>query len=469
VVKLIRRSCWLRAAFGLCIGALFSTISISDANAQRRAYQAPREFEELLVIRKPGAAPHALRADCAALGAEEVGDNPKLRMHRIRVPKHRLEAVKRHLERRADVEGVEENRRFEPESIPDDPLFSSQWHLPLIGADRAWDQQPAGAPIVIAILDTGIDLDHPDLAGQLVPGSNTFDGGSYEDYHGHGTRVAGVAGATAFNAEGVASVAWNARIMPIRVTADSGSAFSSTLANALVWAADNGARVANMSFQSVAGSSTIQAAARYFVEQGGVVFAGAGNLGREEPIPETSWIISVSGTDQGDQLASFSSWGDYIDVAAPGRSIKSTTLGGGYGSQSGTSFAGPVAAGVAALVLAVNPALSGAEVESVLEHSAVDLGDPGWDPRFGHGRVNAAAAVYAAWAVSLGLPFQCNDGLDNDGDGLADWPEDPDCERAFDYTESPVTWACGLGFELALILPLVRRRLRFLGRLSRTG
>jgi subtilisin family serine protease len=223
VVKLIRRSCWLRAAFGLCIGALFSTISISDANAQRRAYQAPREFEELLVIRKPGAAPHALRADCAALGAEGVGDNPKLRMHRIRVPKHRLEAVKRHLERHADVEGVEENRRFEPESIPDDPLFSSQWHLPLIGADRAWDQQPAGAPIVIAILDTGIDLDHPDLAGQLVPGSNTFDGGSYEDYHGHGTRVAGVAGAVAFNAEGVASVAWNARIMPIRVTADSGS------------------------------------------------------------------------------------------------------------------------------------------------------------------------------------------------------------------------------------------------------
>ena len=98
MVKLIRRSCWLRAACGLCIGALFSTISISDANAQRRAYQAPREFEELLVIRKPGAAPHALRADCAALGAEGVGDNPKLRMHRIRVPKHRLEAVKRHLE-----------------------------------------------------------------------------------------------------------------------------------------------------------------------------------------------------------------------------------------------------------------------------------------------------------------------------------------------------------------------------------
>ena len=467
MLKLIRRSCWLRAAFGLCIGALFSTLSISDANAQRRTHQAPREFEELLVIRKQGAAPHALRADCAELEAEEIGDNPKLRMHRIRVPKHRLEAVKRRLAKRGDVQVVEENRRFELESIPDDPLYDSQWHLQMISAEVAWDMVPEGPPIVIAILDTGIDMDHPDLADHLLPGTNTYDGGSYEDVHGHGTRVAGVAGAVAFNSEGVASVAWNARIMPIRVTADSGSAFSSTLANALVWAADNGARVANMSFQSVAGSSTIQAAAQYFVEQGGVVFAGAGNLGREEPIPETSWIISVSGTDQGDQLAGFSSWGDYIDVAAPGQSIKSTTRGGGYGSQSGTSFAGPIAAGVAALVLAVNPALSGAEVESVLELSAADLGDPGWDPRFGHGRVDAVGAVYAAWALTAGVPVQCSDGLDNDADGLADWPEDPDCERAFDYTESPV--ACGLGFELALLLPLVRRRLRFLGRLPRTG
>jgi subtilisin family serine protease len=320
---------------------------------------------------------------------------------------------------------------------------------------------------VIAILDTGIDTDHPDLADQLLPGTNTYNGGTYEDVHGHGTRVAGVAGAIAFNTEGVASVAWNSRIMPIRVTADSGSAFASTLANALVWAADNGARVANMSFQSVAGSSTIQAAAQYFVEQGGIVFAGAGNLGVEEPIPETSWIVSVSGTNQSDQLAGFSSWGDYIDVAAPGQSIQSTKLGGGYGAQSGTSFAGPVAAGVAALVLAVNPALSGAEVESVLELSSVDLGDPGWDPQFGHGRVNAQEAVYAAWALSAGLPVECSDGLDNDADGLADWPEDPDCQRAFDYTES--SSACGLGFELALLLPLVRRRLRRLGRLHRAG
>jgi thermitase len=467
VLKLICGSCWLRAVLVLAIGALSSTISISDATAQRRARKAPREFEELLVIRKPGAAPHALRADCAELEAEEIGDNPKLRMHRIRVPRHRLEAVKRHLERRADVEGVEENQRFEPESIPDDPLFSSQWHLPLIGADRAWDQQPAGAPIVIAILDTGIDLDHPDLAGQLLPGTNTYDGGSYEDYHGHGTRVAGVAGAVAFNGEGVASVAWNARIMPIRVTADSGSAFSSTLANALVWAADHGARVANMSFQSVAGSSTIQAAAQYFVEQGGVVFAGAGNLRREESLPETPWIISVSGTDPSDQLGSFSSWGNYIDVAAPGQSIQSTTRGGGYGSQSGTSFAGPVAAGVAALVLRVDPSFTPSEVETLLEMTAVDLGDPGWDTRFGHGRVDAAGAVDAAIALSAGEPMRCSDGEDNDGDGFADWPYDPQCTSAFDHTEGAA--ACGLGFELALILPLVRRRLRFLGRLPRTG
>jgi subtilisin family serine protease len=375
--------------------------------------------------------------------------------------------VKRRLAKRADVEVVEENRSFEPEAIPNDPLFDTQWHLSTISADLAWDLVPLGEPVVIAILDTGIDMDHPDLAAQLVPGTNTYDGGSYQDQHGHGTRVAGVAGAITFNSEGVASVAWNARIMPIRVTADSGSAFSSTLSNALVWAADNGARVANMSFQSVAGSSTIRAAAQYFVEQGGVVFAGAGNLHIEEPIPETPWIISVSGTDSADQLASFSSWGDYVDVAAPGKGLKTTQLGGTYSGASGTSYAGPVAAGVAALVLSVNPALTGAEVESILELSSVDLGEPGWDPRFGHGRVDAAEAVQATWALTLGVPVQCNDGLDNDGNGLIDWPEDPGCERALDYTESAV--ACGLGFELALILPLVRRRLRFLDRLQRAG
>jgi subtilisin family serine protease len=442
----------LRAALVLAVGALFSTISIGDAAAQQRERKAPREFEELLVVRKKGAAVHALRADWAALELEEVGDNPKLRVQRIRVPRHRMEAVKRRLERRSDVERVEENRRFEPESIPDDPLFSVQWHLPLIGADRAWDRQPAGAPIVIAILDTGIDQDHPDLANQLEPGTNTYDGGSYEDFHGHG-------GAIAFNAEGVASVAWNARIMPIRVTADSGSAFSSTLADGLVWAADHGARVANMSFQGVAGSSLVRDAARYFVEQGGVVFAGAGNLSIEEPIPDTPWIISVSGTDSDDLLAGFSSWGDYVDVAAPGKGLKTTQLGGTYSGASGTSYAGPVAAGVAALVLRVNPALTPSEVEALLEMTAVDLGDPGWDTRFGHGRVDAWEAVDAAFALSSGEPLRCSDGVDNDGDGYTDWPDDPHCRSAFDTTEGA---ACGLGFELALILPLWRRRLRAL-------
>lgn len=456
--KLESKSSHLRAVVLVVAGAVVLAIPIHEAAAQRRGPKAPREHEELLVMRKKGAAPHGLRAAYAREEAEEVEDNPKLRVQRIRVPKHRLEAVKRRLALRGDVKAVEENHRFEPESIPDDPQYGIQWHLPVIRAEWAWDLVPAGPPIVIAILDTGIDMDHPDLSQQLVPGTNTFDGGSYEDVHGHGTRVAGVAGAMAFNQEGVASVAWNARIMPIRVTADSGSAFASTLANALVWAADNGAQVANMSFQSVAGSGTVRAAAQYFVEQGGVVFAGAGNLGVEESIVETPWIISVSGTDSNDNLAGFSSWGDYIDLAAPGWSIRSTKLGGGYGSQSGTSFAGPVAAGVAALVLSVNPGLTAAEVESLMELTSLDLGDPGWDPRFGHGRVDALEAVAAAWALSSGIPVQCSDGLDNDGDGLADWPEDPDCQRAFDYRESGV--ACGLGFELALILPLVRRRLR---------
>lgn len=455
-LNLVSRTARGRASLGLAVGALVLAATAGDAAAGPPHSIAPREFEELLVLRRPGASKAALRAASGQLGAVELDEIPKLRVHRLRVAPGARERVKRALERRPDVLAVEENRPLAPEAIPDDPEYGSQWHLPAIKAEEAWDIVPPVSSVVIAILDTGVDSDHVDLVTQLVPGTNTFDGGGTDDVHGHGTKVAGSAAAATFNAEGVASVAWNSQIMPIRVTGSSGTAFPSTLANGLVWAADQGARVANMSFQSVVGSPTVLAAAQYFVEQGGIVFAGAGNLGTEEPYADTPWIVSVSATDSQDALASFSSWGQYIDIAAPGKSIRTTRNGGTYGGASGTSISGPVAAGVAALMLSIHPDLEAAELEHLLEISAVDLGDPGWDPEYGYGRVNAGDATYLAWAAANGAAPQCSDGIDNDGDGLIDFPEDPGCLKATQARESPR--ACGLGLELALLLPLVRRR-----------
>lgn len=167
---------------------------------------------------------------------------------------------------------------------------------------------------------------------------------------------------------------------------------------------DHGAKVMNLSFGGVAGISTITSAAQYVVNHGGLVVAAAGNCGCFDATAENPYMISVSATDSSDKLASFSSTGNYVDLAAPGVSIYTTTKRGGYGGVSGTSFSSPITVGVAALIWSVNPGLSPANVETLLEANADDLGPAGYDTSFGCGRVNAYKAVLAAGGVPLPSP-----------------------------------------------------------------
>ncbi|HUE38705.1 MAG TPA: S8 family serine peptidase, partial [Candidatus Binatia bacterium] len=239
-----------------------------------------------------------------------------------------------------------------------DTNYWKEWHLQKINAPSAWDVSTGDAGVVIAILDSGIDSTHPDLAAKIVAGYNAYDNNSdTSDVGGHGTMVAGSAGAISNNGIGVASVAWQNPLMPIRVTDTQGNGYASTIAKGLTWAADHGARVMNISFSGIAASSTITSAAQYVVGKGGIVVAASGNCGCADPTPENAYIISVSATNTDDTLASFSSTGSYVDVAAPGVSIQTTVQGGGYSSVSGTSFASPITAGVLALMMSVNPAL----------------------------------------------------------------------------------------------------------------
>lgn len=294
---------------------------------------------------------------------------------------------------------VELDMAVEHAAIVSDPSFSSSWALPKIQAPSAWDNSN-GSGVTIAILDTGVDSTHPDLAVNLVPGWNVYDNNSNTaDVYGHGTKVAGAAAAAANNGAGSAGVAWGARIMPVRIADPSGYAYWSTVAQGIYWAADHGAKVVNISYNGVSGSSTVQSAAQYLRGKGGVVIVAAGNSGGLESIAANDSLLTVAATDGNDARASFSSYGDYVDLAAPGVSIFATAVGGGYANVSGTSFSSPIVAATAALMLSANSKIAPADIDKLLKDTALDLGTSGFDQYYGAGRVNAAAAVSAAKQV----------------------------------------------------------------------
>ena len=334
----------------------------------------------------------------AALGVRAADQLPATGVLVLALPEQADEAAFAHaLSVRDDVEFAELDRIIAPADItPNDPWFGSwEWYLTKIGAPAAWSTTTGRKDIVIAILDTGIDATHPDLQAKLVPGWNIYNNNSdTSDVYGHGTVVAGTAAASSNNGQGVASVAWDCPIMPIRISALDGTATYSAMASGLTWAADHGARVANLSYKA-SGSATVTSAASYFQNKGGVVVSAAGNQGTFDSTADNPNILTVSATDANDVLAVWSNTGNNIDLAAPG-AVFTTYQGGTYGSTSGTSVSAPIVAGAAALVFSANPALSGSQVRDILKQSADDLGAAGWDSSYGWGRVNVARAVSMA-------------------------------------------------------------------------
>lgn len=304
------------------------------------------------------------------------------------------------LSRHPHFKFAELDRIVPAQLVTNDPYLGSEWHLANIGVGQAWDSASGGG-VIVAILDTGVDATHPDLAAQLVAGWNVYDNNANtSDVYGHGTKVAGTVAAAANNGIGVAGVAAAARIMPIRISDLTGSASYSAMAQGLTWAADRGARVANISYVA-AGSAAVISAANYMKSKGGLVVTSAGNYGTDAGIAPTTAMIPVSATDSNNALTSWSSFGSFVALAAPGAGIYTTTSGGGYAAVSGTSFSSPVTAGVIALMMSARPTMSNANVESLLYASALDLGTAGRDVYYGYGRVDAAAAVAATMAATL--------------------------------------------------------------------
>jgi len=329
-------------------------------------------------------------------GAKRKGKLDKLGVHIVELPEQANElAVAKALRNNPHFEAVELDYAYEPELTVNDTYFGNAWHLPKMGVTTAWDYVSSGP--TIAILDSGVNGAHADLAAQMVPGWNFYNNNSdTSDVYGHGTKVAGAAAAAGNNALGVVGVSFRSKIMPIRVTDTAGYGYSSAMASGIRWAADNGAKVANLSFRNVAGDSIIINAANYMRSKGGVVVAAGGNTGGELVLVASSAITAVAATNSADSRTSWSSWGNHIDVAAPGEGIWVTTMSGGYGGSSGTSFSSPVTAGVYALMMAANPNLSPTQLDDALFSTALDIGASGFDVYTGYGRINAAAAVQKA-------------------------------------------------------------------------
>jgi len=306
------------------------------------------------------------------------------------------------------------------QSTPDDPDFPQQWHLGKIDALRAWDISTGQAAPAIAFVDTGVDLNHPEFAGGLVPGANCYgatlptdvlaqvDGGVVMDEHGHGTRVAGAA-ARGNNAIGGTGVGWDLRVMPVRATQPgvqppAYGASTSALQMGAIWAADHGAKVICISFSGAAEPSA--QALGTSLSARGCLLVWAMDNNNVSYAADYSNVLVVMGTDSADNRYAASSFGPLADMAAPAASLWIPTLGGGYGWNTGNSYAAPQVAAAAAMVWAIAPGFTPAQVEKVLFHAADDIGTPGNDSTFGHGRLNLRWALWLAVVrqFTLGLP-----------------------------------------------------------------
>jgi thermitase len=356
-----------------------------------------------------------------AFGAKAVGTIDKIGVTHIQTSPEAGLALLEHLRKRSDVEFAEFDSPVQAIQtfVPDDIYYSTayasshygnvaQWGPPAVSAPSAWGVTRGDPSIVIAIVDTGVDDTHPDLASKIV-GEYSVIGGSVKDGFGHGTHVAGIAAAATNNDVGIAGMCPNCSILSVKVLNDQGSGYISDVASGITYAASHGARVISMSLGGGSRTETLHSALDYAMANNALPVCAMGNNGSSLNTPEPGYwhdCLSVIATDQNGAKASFSNYGVKADVAAPGVAILSTmptypvTLTSTYGYRtnydalSGTSMATPMVAGIAGLVLSENPSLTPAQVAGIIEASSGD--GVSWNPNLAFGVVNAYSAVSSA-------------------------------------------------------------------------
>ncbi|MCA0987128.1 S8 family peptidase [Guptibacillus algicola] len=310
----------------------------------------------------------------------------------VKVNGNSAQAIKA-LEKNPNVDYAEENSMFHVSYTPNDPFFSSEQYAPQkVKAPAAWDVSQSSSSVKIAVIDTGVDYNHPDLSGKVIKGYDFADNDNDPmDEHYHGTHVAGIAGANTNNGIGIAGLAPNASILAVRVLDESGSGSLDDVAQGIRYSADQGAQVINLSLGGILGSQTLKDAVNYAWNKGSVVVAAAGNESSPKPSYPAYYsnAIAVAATDQNDTIAYYSNYGTWVDIAAPGSSVYSTMPGNSYDNLSGTSMASPVVAGVAGLL--ASQGRSASEIRTALEETADYV--TGTGTLFQNGRVDAEGAV----------------------------------------------------------------------------
>ncbi len=364
---------------------------------------APYVAGELVVTYEERAPDNAVESLDEEVGAEVDEKLPEIDARLLEFPEVQgepsqearerdLEQIKEDLEADPAVESVGYNYLCRLAYTPDDPRFSNQWGLRKTGFESAWNLT-RGSGSNIAVVDTGMAVRHEDL-GHNVALARDFvnDDRTVRDLSGHGTHVAGIAAARTDNERGVAGGCPDCDLLVAKVFDGKGTGTVARVAEAIIWSADHGADVINLSLTHPDFSTVDKAAVDYAASKGAVVVAAAGNgdtSNRAYPAAYPS-VIAVAATNKDDLRASFSNYGDWVDVAAPGVSVLST-VPGGYASWKGTSMATPHVSALAGLLAAQG--LDRATIRTRILDTAVDLGRDGLDPYYGAGRMSAARAV----------------------------------------------------------------------------
>ena len=356
---------------------------------------------QLIVKMKPSMRDADFKGKLNTRGATQRSEIRGIAARVIRAPKASAELLKGELARDANIEYVEPDFIAQALGTSNDPYFvqGSQWHLSKIQAPTAWDTTTGSSTQVVAVIDSGVRASHPDLVGKVMVGYDfVANDNDANDENGHGTGVAGTLSPRSNNQIGVCGVAWANPILPVRVLDANGSGNYSAIANGIIYAADRGAKVINLSLGGTSSSRALQDAINYAWNKQCVIVAAAGNNGSNVafyPAACTN-VVAVSATNASDTRPTWSNFGSYVDISAPGVDILSVYGTDQYAAWNGTSFSSPVASGVVALMAAANSTLTNVLLVDLLIKNSDDVGALGKDVYYGSGRVNANRAVTAA-------------------------------------------------------------------------
>ncbi|HPN30871.1 MAG TPA: S8 family serine peptidase [bacterium] len=307
-----------------------------------------------------------------------------------------IEELTEELKKNQDIEYAEPNFVAQALYLPNDEYLSRQWGLEKINAYEAWDSTSGDADAIIAVLDSGIDYGHSEFTNQIANGYDFVNSDDMsEDDNGHGTMVSGIISAKCNNNAGIAGTAPNSKIMPVKILDADGFGSYSDIAEGIIFAADNGVKVINLSVGGYGYSQFLQDAVNYAYNKGCVIVAAAGNDNTSEPLYPAGCanVVAVSSINRNGEKSSFSNYGSHIDLCAPGDSIISGAIGNTYKYGSGTSYSAPFVSGIAALVFSKFKTITNAQVISKLYETAQDKGASGKDEIFGNGLPDAGAAV----------------------------------------------------------------------------